>query len=150
MFGHVKEMSGNGCFKDPLGTDIEVAKAQVAKGEALGMFGHAITYRQVAEIAVKGDASAKIVAQAFPATNNPADGRMAVALGASMSVNAATKQPALAMKFIAYLMEPKNTAAYAVTSGQPPALPNDFYQPKACAWPFSMGFRTPPSAPHGS
>lgn len=128
VFERVKEMDGRGCFRDPLATDIEAAKAQVAAGDALGMFAHAITFRQVEELAGGGPT---ITAQSFPGTGNADDTRMAVALGSSFSINAETEYPDLAKEFIAYLMEPENVVKYAAAAQQPPALPNDLYEPTA-------------------
>ncbi len=128
VFERVQEMNQRGCFRDPLATDIEAAKAQVAAGDALGMFAHAITFRQVEELAAGGPT---ITAKSFPGTDNADDTRMAVALGSSFSINAETEHPELAKEFIAYLMEPENIVKYAAAAQQPPALPNDLYEPTA-------------------
>ncbi|MGC4152154.1 MAG: extracellular solute-binding protein [Propionicimonas sp.] len=128
VFARVQEMNDRGCFRDPLATDIEAAKSQVATGDALAMFAHSITFRQVEELAAGGPT---ITAQAFPGTDNADDTRMAVALGSSFSINAETEHPDLAKEFIAYLMEPENVVKYADAAQQPPALPNDLYEPSA-------------------
>ncbi|HWA19571.1 MAG TPA: extracellular solute-binding protein [Devosia sp.] len=126
VFEHVKQLSDAGCFKDPLGTDLPAAQAQLVSGEALGIFGHSLVYRQLESLA--GD-NAKIVATFMPATDNPDDTRMAVALGSSFAINANSPNADLAKKFLAFVMEPANAAKYAIATGQPPALPNDNYTP---------------------
>lgn len=124
VFERVQEMNDRRCFRDPLSTDVEAAKSMVATGKALGMFGHAITFRQVSELAKDGPT---ITGQSFPGTGNADDTRMSVALGSSFSINAVTEHPDLAKEFIAYLMEPQNVVKYADAAKQPPALPNDLY-----------------------
>jgi raffinose/stachyose/melibiose transport system substrate-binding protein len=147
VFAQEKEMNDRGCFSSPLGTSFEIATSQVGSGQALGMFSVSSTFASVQEAA--GDDT--IVAAALPATNNADDTWLPVAPGGSYGVNAKSDEAkqALAKKFIDFLMEPANAAAYANASGQAPGITNADFEPtdaSSLQVQFSADGRTAPVA----
>ena len=125
VFAKEREMNDAGCFRSPLGTSWDIANTQVASGQALGLFGPSSTFGGLQAIATESE----IVAAPLPATNDPDETWLAVALGASLSVNADATDVDLAKSFVDFLMQPANANAYAAASGQAPAIPNDAYVP---------------------
>ncbi|MBV9539157.1 MAG: extracellular solute-binding protein [Acidisphaera sp.] len=124
VFEKLDAMRSAGCFMRPLGTSEDVAHSQLASGRALGFF---------------GPSSATPIMQAmthdtltfvpFPATDDAAATLLCVGIGSGLSVNAKTKHPEAARKFLAFLMAPDNVNAYATATSQVPAIPNDAYKP---------------------
>lgn len=117
-------LNDGGCFNKPLGTSEDVARQLVASGKALGFFGPSSAFG-----IIQGMTQDKLTFTTFAAGNDPAEVLLCVGVGSGLSVNAATQHPEEAKKFIAFMMEPENQAAYATATSQVPALPNQIYQP---------------------
>jgi raffinose/stachyose/melibiose transport system substrate-binding protein len=124
-FEYEQTMLHRGCFQSPDGTSINAAESQVAQQQALGMFGLSV---QVSDLQAQAKGQ-EIAVTTLPATNNPADTRMPVALGASFSINAQSKNAALAEKFLDFLQEPAVLSAFATATGQVPAIADPSFKP---------------------
>lgn len=108
------ELVKAGCFtKDPTGVSTDQAQDQVAKGDALGLI---TVSPQIATIQSKAAKGTTFEAEAFPATDNPAETYLPVGLGAGYGVNAKSKNEALAKKFIEFYMSKKGIAT-AIDAG---------------------------------
>lgn len=80
------EMQDAGCFtKDALGTSLEIAQEQVAKGDAVGIV---TVSNQLADIERLAPEGAAFETAAFPATDDPSATVLPVGLGAGYGVNA--------------------------------------------------------------
>ena len=120
-----KEMQTSGCFQDsPLGTNYETTLSMVAKGDALGV----VQVNSAVPGIKKVVPDAKVTLLPLPATDDAAATRMAGATGSSYGINAKTKNPDLATKFIDFLTTEDATNLYAETNGALPAIPNDAFQ----------------------
>jgi len=131
VFEKFKEMADNDCFSKPLGTNEDIARSLLASGRALGFFGPTTAFHIIQE-----KTKDTLVFTAFPATNDPSETLLCVGVGSGLSVNSATAHPEEAKKFLAFMMEPENNAAYAVATSQVPATPNDIYKPSDAATAF--------------
>jgi len=123
VFEKFKQLNDSGCFNKPLGASEDVARQLVASGRALGFFGPSSAFK-----IIQGMTQDKLVFTAFPATDDASATLLCVGVGSGLSVNAATQHPVEAKKFIAFMMEPENAAAYATATSQVPALPNDVFK----------------------
>ena len=131
VFEKFKELSDANCFSKPLGASEDVARGLIASGRALGFFGPSSAFK-----IIQGMTQDKLIFTAFPATNDPGETLLCVGVGSGLSGNAATQHPAEVKKFLAFMMEPANQAAYATATSQVPATPNDVYQPSDLATTF--------------
>ena len=124
VFEKFKELSDNDCFAKPLGTSEDIARSLLASGKALGFFGPTSAFHIIQE-----KTKDTLVFTAFPASDDPKETLLCVGVGSGLSINAATQHPDEAKKFLAFIMQPENNAAYAVATSQVPATPNDIYKP---------------------
>ncbi|MGO4250382.1 extracellular solute-binding protein [Paenarthrobacter sp. RAF54_2] len=109
--GKVLEMRDRGCFQQGfLGTPIERAADQVAKGSAFAVISTSSTLGTVA--AAAGDPG-NIGMFVLPATENPKDTWVPASAGNGLSVNSKAKNPVGAMRFIEFLSKPEEAAAAA-------------------------------------
>jgi raffinose/stachyose/melibiose transport system substrate-binding protein len=131
VFEKFAELRDADCFNRPLGTSEDVARSLIASGRALGFFGPSSAFKIIQEMT-----DDELVFTAFPATNDPSETLLCVGVGSGLSGNSATEHPEEVRKFLAFMMEPENTAVYASTTGQVPATPNDVYQPDNAATQF--------------
>jgi raffinose/stachyose/melibiose transport system substrate-binding protein len=117
------EMNKRGCFqKNPLGTSVDAATSQAAKGDTVGIVQGSF---QLAALQKAAPAGTNFVMTALPATDNPAEFKMPGAAGASFGVNAKTQNKDLAMKFLTFMAKPETMNLWAKTGGSLPAFPND-------------------------
>jgi raffinose/stachyose/melibiose transport system substrate-binding protein len=123
VFQNEYQMQQKGCFaKDPNGTTVNAAEAEVANGQALAYFGQSNQYPAVSAL----NPSQKIDATTLPATNNPADTRLSVALEASFGINAKLSGAKLevAERFLDFMMQPAENEKLATALSDAPALPD--------------------------
>ncbi len=119
-----KQMQTSGCFEDsPLGTNYETTLSMVGKGDALGV----VQVNSAVPGILKAAPDADLTMLPLPATDDAATTRMAGATGSSYGINAKTKNPDLATKFINFLTTQDTTNLYAETNGALPAIPNDAF-----------------------
>lgn len=128
VFEKFDELSKANCFNKPLGASEDVARQLIASGQALGFFGPSSAFK-----IIQGMTQDQLIFTAFPATNDAAQTLLCVGVGSGLSGNAATQHPAEVKKFLAFMMEPANQAAYATATSQVPATPNDVYKPSDAA-----------------
>ncbi len=120
-----KEMQTSGCFQDsPLGTNYETTLSMVGKGDALGV----VQVNSAVPGIKKTAPNANLTLLPLPATDDATATRMAGATGSSYGINAKTKNPDLATKFIDFLTTQDATNLYAETNGALPAIPNDAFK----------------------
>ena len=119
------EMNQRGCFqKDPNGTTVDASVSLVAKGDAVGIVQGTF---QLATIQKAAPAGTAFTMTALPATDDPAQFKMAGAAGASFGVNAKTKNKDLAMRFLTFMAQPETMNLWATTGGSLPAFANDAF-----------------------
>lgn len=112
-----KEMFDKGCFnKDALGTSVDNQTAMVADGRALG----AIQISTMANSMTKANPELDIQLAPLPATDNPADTRLAFGLGVGWGINAKAKNAEGAKKFVAFLAGKDGSAMNADKFGIAP------------------------------
>ncbi|HEX8627033.1 MAG TPA: extracellular solute-binding protein [Catenuloplanes sp.] len=117
------EMNRRGCFqKNPNGTSVDAATSQAAKGETVGIVQGSF---QLAALQAAAPADTKFVMTALPATDNPAEFKMAGAAGATFALNAKARNKDLAVKFLDFMAQPENMNLWAKTGGSLPAFAND-------------------------
>ncbi len=120
-----KEMQTSGCFEDsPLGTNYDTTLTMVGKGDALGV----VQVNSAVPGIKKSAPNANLTLLPLPATDDASATRMAGATGSSYGINAKTKNPDLATKFINFLTTQDATNLYAETNGALPAIPNDAFK----------------------
>jgi raffinose/stachyose/melibiose transport system substrate-binding protein len=125
-FNEYIEMNSRHCFNDDsLGTSFETSVTDVAKGDALAVVQVTST---IAQVRAEAPAGAKFSLFALPGDSSAADTWMPAAMGDTYGVNAKSKVPALAKKFLAFLSTSKEIASYATTAGTLPALPSKDYK----------------------
>jgi raffinose/stachyose/melibiose transport system substrate-binding protein len=131
-------MGKAGCFQDsPNGTNYDGSLELVAKGDALG----AVGVNNIAEaMAPKAPAGTVFQFAAFPATNNPQQTYVMAGNLLVNAVNAKAKNPALALKFVDYLMANKQMAAIGNATGYVPSFPVAGYKPGVTEKPI-VGFQ---------
>lgn len=96
------DMNKAGCFSaSPLGTSLDVAQGQIAKGDAVGMV---TVSNQLPSIEKKVTGSTTFETAPFPATDTAADTYLPVGLGAGYGVNAKSKNLDMAKKFVDFYM----------------------------------------------
>jgi raffinose/stachyose/melibiose transport system substrate-binding protein len=120
------EMNANGCFNDnPLGTNYEATLTSTARGETLAVIQ---VNSAIASMRPQApDVTFRMLP--VPATDNPAETRMAGAAGASYGVNAASKHKQQAMDFVRFMVSPEGTNIYTKANAALPAIPNDGFTP---------------------
>jgi raffinose/stachyose/melibiose transport system substrate-binding protein len=123
VFEKFQQMSQGGCFSQPLGTSEDIARSLLASGKALGFFGPSSAFHIIQE-----KTKDNLVFVAFPATNDPKETLLCVGIGSGLSIYSKTKYPAEAKKFLAFMMAPENVNAYATTTSQLPAVPNNQFK----------------------
>ncbi|CAM5643403.1 ABC transporter substrate-binding protein [Streptomyces pilosus] len=120
------EMNERGCFSEnPLGTSVDTANEQVARGDAVAAVQVLAVAGQIEAMAPEGTEFGTF---ALPATDNPDDTRMPGAVGGAYAVNAKTGKKDVAHDFIDFLAQPAGTNLYAEKSSAGPALPNDSFK----------------------
>ena len=108
------DMNKAGCFsKSPLGTSLDVAQGQVAKGDALGIV---TVSNQLPSIEEKATSGTTFQSAAFPATDTASDTYLPVGLGAGYGINAKSKNLDMAKKFVDFYMS-KTGIQIAVKAG---------------------------------
>lgn len=118
------EMEQTGCFQDsPLSTSYEASQKLVATGKTLGI----IQGNWVISLLKKQNPKGTFTLTPLPATDDPAQTIVPAAAGAGYGVNAKAKNPALAMKFIDFVMSPAGMNLFAEKQGGLPALPDTGY-----------------------
>ncbi|MFD6289336.1 ABC transporter substrate-binding protein [Streptomyces sp. NPDC060205] len=121
------------CFNDsPNGTGYDEQMAMVGSGKALGSVHVTQAVGAAKEKAVKGTTFS---ISPLPATDDPRQTRVPVAVGISYAVNAKAHRPELARKFIDFLATASAQAAYAKVSGNAPALPSPGFEEDAVSGP---------------
>jgi raffinose/stachyose/melibiose transport system substrate-binding protein len=122
VFEKYQEMNKEGCFqKDPLGTTYENALKLVGTGKAMASVQVNASLVAVSQAAASGTT---LDLAPLPATNDPSQTEMAVAMGSSYAINAKTKNLALAEKFIDFLTSPEGTKIYVDSVKGMPAIPD--------------------------
>jgi raffinose/stachyose/melibiose transport system substrate-binding protein len=117
-----QEMDRTGCFqKNSLGTSYEATQDLAATGKTLGV----IQGNWVVALLKQKNPTGTFVLKPLPAGDEPAQTIMPAAAGAGYGVNAKTKNKALALKFITYVMSPEGMSVFNKAQGSLPSLPND-------------------------
>lgn len=115
------EMEQTGCFQDsPLSTSYEASQKLAATGKTLGI----IQGNWVIALLKKQNPKGTFTLKPLPATDDPAQTIVPAAAGAGYGVNAKAKNPALAMKFIDFVMSPQGMNLFVEKQGGLPALPD--------------------------
>lgn len=121
------EMNQKGCFNaSPNGTAYSQVEDAVRKGNTLAMVSPA---SEMANLRTNGPKDLKLTLKALPATDSAKDTYLSATTGVSYSVNARSKNPELAKKFLDYLMDPSVQATYAADSGDAPAITDSSTKP---------------------
>lgn len=120
------EMQDAGCFtKDALGTSLEIAQEQVAKGDAVGIV---TVSNQLADIERLAPEGAAFETAAFPATDDPSATVLPVGLGAGYGVNAKGNVE-LATKFIDFYMSDAGLQVALKAGSIFPSVPVEGFEP---------------------
>lgn len=120
------EMMDAGCFtKDALGTSLEIAQEQVAKGDAVGIV---TVSNQISDIEGYAPDGTTFETAAFPATDDAADTILPVGLGAGYGVNAKGNVE-LAKKFIDFYMSEEGLNIALEVGSIFPSVPVDGFEP---------------------
>jgi raffinose/stachyose/melibiose transport system substrate-binding protein len=115
------EMDRTGCFqKNPLGTSYEATQDLAGTGKTLGI----IQGNWVVALLKQKNPTGTFVLKPLPATDDPAQTMMPAAAGAGYGVNAKTKNKALALKFVNYVMSPAGMSVFNNKQGSLPSLPD--------------------------
>jgi raffinose/stachyose/melibiose transport system substrate-binding protein len=118
------EMEQTGCFQDdPLGTSYEASQKLAATGKTLGI----IQGNWVISLLKKQNAEGTFTLKPLPATDDPAQTIVPAAAGAGYGINARAKNPALALKFVNFVMASKGMNLFVEKQGGLPALPDTGY-----------------------
>jgi len=118
------QMQKSGCFQaSPLGTSYEASQTLAATGKTLGI----IQGNWVVALLKAKNPAGTFTLKALPATDNPAQTFMPAAAGAGYGVNAKTKNKALALKFINFIMSPQGMNLFATKQGGLPSLADTGY-----------------------
>src|SRR5689334_7403047 len=113
------EMDRSGCFqKNPLGTSYEATQDLAGTGKTLGI----IQGNWVVALLKQKNPSGTFVLKPLPATDDPAQTIMPAAAGAGYGINARTKNKALALKFVNYVMSPDGMNLFVKKQGGLPSL----------------------------
>lgn len=115
------QMMKAGCFeKDPLGVQYPDAAKMVASGSALAIVQ---TQGAIAQLQLSNP-SGDFELQPFPADDTASDTYMASSIGAEYAINAHSKSPAAAQKFLDFLSSDAEEDAYATAGNSVPAIQN--------------------------
>jgi raffinose/stachyose/melibiose transport system substrate-binding protein len=128
IFQREYQMLQKGCFaKDPDGTSVNAAQAEVANGQALSYIGQSNQYPMLAQLAP----SDTFASTSFPSTNNPNDTRLAVAIESTYGINAKLTGAKLeaAERFLDFMTQPAENRKLATALGDAPALPDSSFVP---------------------
>lgn len=124
-----RQMVDAGCFTaDATGTALDIAQGQVAKGEALGIVTVSPQISTIEKMAPQGTT---FETAAFPATDDPSQTRLTVALGAGYGVNAKSKHIDLAKKFVDLYMSDEGRKIALENSSIYPSAPVEGWTPPA-------------------
>jgi raffinose/stachyose/melibiose transport system substrate-binding protein len=129
-FKDEQTMSKDGCLtKDPLGTSITAAQSELASGKALGYFGLSFQITAIEALNPKD----KFVEATFPATNNPKQTGLDIALDTSYGINRDVSPSVLAVaeKFSDFLMSPAQLAAWSDATAGAPGIKDPLFKPNA-------------------
>jgi raffinose/stachyose/melibiose transport system substrate-binding protein len=114
-----QEMDHNGCFqKNPLGTDYAASQDLAATGKTLGL----VQGNWVVALLKQKNPTGNFILKPLPATDDPSGFLMPGAAGAGYGINAKTKNKALALKFVNYIMSPAGMSVFNKKQGSLPAL----------------------------
>jgi raffinose/stachyose/melibiose transport system substrate-binding protein len=117
-----QEMDKTGCFqKNALGTSYEATQDLAATGKTLAI----IQGNWVVTLLKQKNPTGTFLLKPLPATDDAAQTIMPAAAGAGYGVNAKTKNKALALKFITYVMSPEGMSVFNKAQGSLPSLPNE-------------------------
>jgi raffinose/stachyose/melibiose transport system substrate-binding protein len=118
------DMQKAGCFQSsPLGTSYEATQGLAATGKTLGV----IQGNWVVSLLKQKNPADTYALKPLPATDDPNQTIMPAAAGAGYGINAKTKNKALALKFINFIMSPQGMNLFAQKQGGVPALANTGY-----------------------
>jgi len=116
-----QQMTSAGCFQsDPLGTSYAASQQLAASGKTLGV----IQGNWIIALLKQQNPNGTFILKPLPATDTPAGFRMPAAAGAGYGVNAKAKNPALALKFVDYVMSPAGMNLFVTKQGGLPTLPH--------------------------
>lgn len=111
-----KELQDRKCFQDDiLGTPYTSVTSMLASGEALATVGIAGFLGPVPE-------GTDYILVGLPATENPADTWLAAGSSSGYAINAKSKNPVAAQRFLEYLATPESMAERATAGGSYPAI----------------------------
>ncbi|MEU9396798.1 extracellular solute-binding protein [Streptomyces sp. NPDC048324] len=118
-------MEKTGCFqKNPLGTNYEASQQLAATGKTLGI----IQGNWVITLLKQKNPQGTFTLKALPATDDPSQTLIPAAAGAGYGVNANAKNPALALKFVNFVMSPEGMNLFVTKQGGLPSLPDTGYR----------------------
>ena len=122
VFEKFQEMNKGGCFVQALGTSEDVAARCLAPGKALGFFWSVQRLQDHS-----GHDAGQAGLHHLSGTNNPDETLFCVGIGSGLSINAKTKYPEAAKKFMAFLMQPRTPTSMRSPPGRcPPCRTPDF------------------------
>ncbi|GAA3808335.1 ABC transporter substrate-binding protein [Cellulomonas soli] len=121
------EMQDAGCFTaDTLGTALEAAQEQVAKGDAVG---GVFVSNQIGDIERFAAEGTTFETAAFPATDDASATILPVGLGAGYGINANSKNKELAQKFLDFYFSAEGMQIAIDTGSIFPSQPVDGFEP---------------------
>ncbi|MCK2022687.1 ABC transporter substrate-binding protein [Microbacterium sp. kSW2-24] len=125
-FEQYTEMLDAGCFTtDTLGTSLEIAQEQVAKGDAVGIV---TVSNHISDIEGYAPEGTTFETAAFPATDDPSETILPVGLGAGYGVNAKGNVE-LAKKFIDFYMSEEGLNIALDAGSIFPTVPVEGFEP---------------------
>ncbi len=117
-------MQKAGCFQaSPLGTSYEASQQLAATGKTLGV----VQGNWVVSLLRQKNPADTYTLKPLPATDDPNQTVMPAAAGAGYGVNAKTKNKALALKLVDFIMSPQGMNLFAQKQGGLPSLPDTGY-----------------------
>ena len=121
-----QEMDSAGCFqKSPLGTNYEASQDLAATGKTLGL----VQGNWVIALLKQKNPTGHFTLEPLPATDDPAATLIPASPGAGYGINVKTKNKALALKFVNFVMSPQGMNLFVSKQGGLPSLPDTGFNP---------------------
>jgi raffinose/stachyose/melibiose transport system substrate-binding protein len=118
------QMQSAGCFQpSPLGTSYVDTQQLAATGKTLGV----VQGNWIVSLLKQKNPTGTYTLEPLPATDTASQTLMPAAAGAGYGINAKTKNKALALKFVNFIMSPKGMNLFAQQQGGLPSLANTGY-----------------------
>ncbi|HEX9335125.1 MAG TPA: extracellular solute-binding protein, partial [Pseudonocardiaceae bacterium] len=121
-----QEMDSTGCFqRAPLGTNYEASQDLAASGKTLGL----VQGNWVIALLKQKNPNGHFTLKPLPANDDPAATLIPASPGAGYGVNAKSKNKALALKFVNFVMSPQGMNLFVSKQGGLPSLSDTGFKP---------------------